>query len=83
MTEYQQTQTIDASAGEVFAWLSDVNNLPQYLPPVVDASIEGPSAEGTPGQRIRATLEYPAGAGTFDAEVPTRENPAVVDNNPS
>ena len=33
MTEYQQTQTIDASAGEVFAWLSDVNNLPQYLPP--------------------------------------------------
>ena len=68
MKEYQQTQTIDASAGEVFAWLSDVNNLPQYLPPVVDASIEGPPAEGTPGQRIRATLEYPGGAGTFDAE---------------
>jgi ribosome-associated toxin RatA of RatAB toxin-antitoxin module len=49
MTEYQQTQTIDASAGEVFAWLSDVNNLPQYLPPVVDASIEGASAQGSPG----------------------------------
>ncbi len=32
MTGYQQAQTIDASAGEVFAWLSDVNNLPQYLP---------------------------------------------------
>ncbi|HZB84376.1 MAG TPA: SRPBCC family protein [Rubrobacteraceae bacterium] len=68
MTEYQRTQTIDASAGEVFAWLSDVNNLPQYLPPVVDASIEGASAEGSPGQRVRATLEYPGGAGTFDAE---------------
>ena len=55
---------------------------PSPIPaPVVDASIEGPSAEGTPGQRIRATLEYPAGAGTFDAEVPTRENPAVVDDN--
>ena len=68
MTEYQQTQTIGASAENVFAWLSDVNNLPRYLPPVVDASIEGPSAEGSPGQRVRATLEYPGGGGTFDAE---------------
>ncbi len=66
--EYQQTSVIDASAGEVFAWLSDVNNLPRYLPPVIDASIEGPSAEGTPGQRIRATLAYPGGGGTFQAE---------------
>lgn len=33
MKEYQQTQTIDAPAGEVFAWLSDVGNLPKYLPP--------------------------------------------------
>lgn len=68
MTEYQQTQTIGASADNVFAWLSDVNNLPRYLPPVVDASIEGPSAEGSPGQRVRATLEYPGGGSTFDAE---------------
>ena len=68
MTEYQQMQTIGASAENVFAWLSDVDNLPRYLPPVVDASIEGPSAEGSPGQRIRATLEYPGGGGTFDAE---------------
>jgi hypothetical protein len=66
--EYEQIQTIYASADEAFAWLSDVNNLPKYLPPVVDASVEGPSAEGTPGQRIRATLEYPGGGGTFDAE---------------
>ncbi len=69
MMEYQQTSVIDASAEEVFAWLSDVNSLPRYLPPVIDASIEGPSAEGTPGQRIRATLEYPGGGGgTFQAE---------------
>ena len=68
MTEYQQTQTISVSAEQVFTWLSDVNNLPQYLPPVVAASIEGPSAEGSPGQKIRATLEYPEGGGTFDAE---------------
>ena len=66
MAEYQQTQTISAPAGEVFAWLSDVGNLPKYLPPVTDASIEGPSAEGAPGQRLRATLEYPNG-GSFDS----------------
>ena len=67
MAEYQQTQTIGAPAGDVFAWLSDVDNLPKYLPPVTDASVEGPSAEGTPGQRLRATLEYPGG-GSFDSE---------------
>jgi uncharacterized membrane protein len=67
VTEYQQTQTIDAPPGEVFAWLSDVGNLPEYLPPVTDASIEGPSVEGTPGQRLRATLEYPNG-GSFESE---------------
>jgi uncharacterized protein YndB with AHSA1/START domain len=66
--EYEQTQTIEASPDEVFAWLSNVGNLPEYLPPVVGTSIEGPAAEGTPGQRIRATLEYPGGGGTFDAE---------------
>ncbi len=68
MSEYQQTQAIDAPAEDVFAWLADVNNLPKYLPPVVEASIQGPSAEGAPGQRIRTTLEYPGGEGTFDAE---------------
>jgi uncharacterized membrane protein len=67
LAEYQQTQTIGAPAGDVFAWLSEVGNLPKYLPPVTDASVEGPSAEGTPGQRLRATLEYPDG-GSFDSE---------------
>lgn len=68
MTEYQQTQTIDAPPEDVFAWLSDVGNLPKYLPPVTNASIEGPSAEDVPGERLRATLEYPGGGGTFDSE---------------
>jgi len=31
--EYEQSQTIDAPPEEVFAWLSDVGNLPEYLPP--------------------------------------------------
>jgi uncharacterized protein YndB with AHSA1/START domain len=67
--EYQQSQPIDAPPEEVFAWLSDVGNLPEYLPPVVASSAEGPSVESVPGQRIRATLEYPGEERrTFDAE---------------
>ena len=67
--EYEQSQAIDAPPEEVFAWLSDVGNLPEYLPPVVDSSVVGPSAEGVPGQRIRTRLEYPGGdGGTFEAE---------------
>jgi uncharacterized protein YndB with AHSA1/START domain len=68
--EYEQSQAIDAPPEEVFAWLSDVANLPEYLPPVVTSSAEGPSAEGVPGQRIRTTLEYPGQeeGRTFDAE---------------
>jgi ligand-binding SRPBCC domain-containing protein len=68
--EYEQSQAIDAPPEEVFAWLSNVGNLPEYLPPVVASSTEGPSAEGVPGQRIRATLEYSGQeeGHTFDAE---------------
>ena len=68
--EYEQSQAIDAPPEEVFAWLSDVGNLPEYLPPVVASSEEGSSAEGVPGQRIRATLEYSGQeeGHTFDAE---------------
>jgi len=67
--EYEQSQAIDAPPEEVFAWLSDVGNLPKYLPPVIDSSVEGPSAEDVPRRRIRTTLEYPGkGVGTFDAE---------------
>ena len=68
MSEYEQTQAVGAPPDEVFAWLSDIGNLPKYLPPVTDASVEGPSAEGMPGQRVRTTLQYPGGDGSFDAE---------------
>ena len=68
MSEYEQSQTIGAPAEQAFAWLADVGNLPKYLPPVTDASIQGPSAEGSPGQRVRTTLQYPGGDGSFDAE---------------
>src|SRR5215210_2927541 len=67
--EYEQSQAIDAPPEQVFAWLSDVDNLPAYLPPVVDFSLQGPSAQGVPGQRIRTKLEYPGGeGGTFEVE---------------
>jgi uncharacterized protein YndB with AHSA1/START domain len=67
--EYEPSQAIDAPPDEVFAWLSDVGNLPEYLPPIVEASLQGASAEGLPGQRIRTTLEYPGeDGGTFEAE---------------
>jgi len=69
VSEYERSKTIDAPPDEVFAWLSDVSNLPKYLPPVTGASVQGPSAESSPGQRIRTTLEYPGeGGGSFDAE---------------
>jgi hypothetical protein len=48
--EYEQSRTIDAPPEEVFAWLSDVGNLPKYLPPVVNSSVEGPAAEGVPAR---------------------------------
>jgi uncharacterized protein YndB with AHSA1/START domain len=67
--EYEQSQTIDAPPEEVFAWLSDVGNLPEYLPPVVASSVEGSSAAGVPGRRIRTTLEYPGeGRDSFEAQ---------------
>jgi hypothetical protein len=67
--EYERSQKIGAQADEVFAWLSHVGNLPEYLPTVSDASIERPSAGDVPGRRIRTTPQYPGKEeGTFDAE---------------
>ena len=51
MKEYEKTKQIKASAGAVFAWLSDVGNLPHYLPPVKEAALTEPSSEDSPGQR--------------------------------
>ena len=67
MADYEQSKAINAPAEEVFAWLTDVGNLSGYLPPVTDASIEGPSAEGSPGQKVRMALEFPNGS-SFESE---------------
>jgi ribosome-associated toxin RatA of RatAB toxin-antitoxin module len=68
MSEYEQTQAVSVPPDEAFAWLSDVGNLPEYLPPVTNASIEGSSEGDNPGQKVRTTLQYPGGEGSFDAE---------------
>lgn len=69
MAEYEQNQQVDAPAEEVFAWLADIAHLPEYLPPVVQASTEGPSEGDNPGQKLRTTLQHPTqDQGTFVAE---------------
>lgn len=65
--EYEQTQVIAASPDEVFAWVSDVGNMPGYLPPIKEASIEGESAPGTPGEKVRMEGEVPD-RGEFEGE---------------
>ena len=65
--EYEQTQVVAASPDEVFAWVSDVGNMPKYLPPIKEASIEGESAPGTPGERVRMRGEIPD-RGEFESE---------------
>ncbi len=69
MAEYEQTQQVDAPAEAVFAWLADISHLPDYLPPVVAASIVGPSEGDNPGQKLRTTLQIPGDPPrSFDAE---------------
>ena len=69
MADYEQAQRVDAPAEAVFAWLADISHLPDYLPPVVAASLEGPSEGNNPGQKLRTTLQRPGDEQrTFDAE---------------
>ncbi len=67
MQEYEQRETVAAPANEVFAWVSDVENLPKYLPPIKDAGIEGSAAEGSPGERVKMLVEIPD-RGEFESD---------------
>ena len=67
MQEYEQSKVIAAPANEVFAWVSDVENLPEYLPPIKEAGIEGSAAAGSPGDRIKMLVEIP-NRGEFENE---------------
>jgi len=59
MAEYQQTEIVDRMADEVFSWVSDVSNLPHYLPPVKEAGTAGPAEAGKPGEKVRMRVEIP------------------------
>ena len=77
MQEYEQSKAVAAPANEVFAWVSDVENLPKYLPPIEEAGIEGLAAEGSPGERIKMLVEIPdrgefESEGYFDVDVEAR-----------
>ena len=67
MQEYEQSKAVAAPANEVFAWVSDVENLPKYLPPIKEAGIEGSAAEGSPGDRVKMLVEIPD-RGEFESE---------------
>jgi uncharacterized membrane protein len=58
--EYQRSQTIDASAGDVFAFVFQIGNLPKYLPPIK-------SAESTRPEQIKLQGEIP-NQGTFEGD---------------
>jgi ribosome-associated toxin RatA of RatAB toxin-antitoxin module len=67
MQEYEQSKAVAAPANEVFAWVSDVENLPKYLPPIKEAGIEGSAAEGSPGERVKLQVGIPD-RGEFESE---------------
>ncbi len=67
MQEYERSIAVAAPANEVFAWLSDVDNLPKYLPPVKDADVEGPSEGDNPGDKVKTRVEIPD-RGEFESE---------------
>ena len=50
MSEYQATRTIQATPEHVFDFVSDVRNLPQYLPTTHDAKPQGQDRVRVQGQ---------------------------------
>lgn len=66
MSEYHHSQRVQASADQVFAFVSDSHNLPKYLPTVRQAT---PQA----GERIRVQGE--AGGHQYDSDGFFKVNP--------
>jgi len=59
MHEYHQSEKVQAPADKVFAFVSDIKNLPQYLPTVTSASPQQ-------GERIR--IQGEAGGHRYDSD---------------
>ena len=78
MKEYEKAKQINAPAGATFAWLSDVSNLPHYLPPVKEATLTEESSSDVPGQRkVWMKVEIPdryetEGEGYFSVDEDSR-----------
>ncbi len=58
--QHRQSVTIDAPADQVFAFVSEIGNLPKYLPPIT-------SAEAVPPDKVRLHGEVP-NHGKIDGE---------------
>lgn len=69
MPEYEYTQTINASPDEVYAFVSNVENLPQYLPTTKSAQ---PQGEGRVRVQGEANGHQYDSDGTFTADAALR-----------
>ncbi len=58
--QYQRSQTFDVPADRLFAFVSEVGNLPKYMPPVT-------SAQAIPPDKVRIHVEIPQ-HGSADGE---------------
>jgi uncharacterized protein YndB with AHSA1/START domain len=69
MPDYEYTQTINASPDEVYAFVSNVENLPQYLPTTKSAQ---PQGEGRVRVQGEANGHQYDSDGTFTADASLR-----------
>ncbi len=58
MSEFERTATVEAPAGDVFRFVSNVSNFPLFVPSVQDASVES-------GDRVR--MRGVSGGHAYDA----------------
>ena len=65
MAEYEHSLTVQARADEVFGFVSDISNLPKYLPTTHHAEAQG-------GERVRVRGE--AGGHPYDSDGHFRVN---------
>ncbi len=61
MPQYSATQTVDVDAKRLFAYLSEVDNLPDYFPRIT-------SARRTDDDKIEVTASVPDGSGDTRGE---------------
>lgn len=57
MPVYEQAQTIHATADDVFAFVSDVDNLPKFMPTTKRAELTGESFDGAPELHVEGSAQ--------------------------